>query len=378
MAKKDGRLVATVCLGETPPPFSSPTGMDCDDNDSATNPRATEVCDGLDNDCDGQVDELMSCGSLRGVSDAALTGRQWRAVAVHPSGYPVWVAGLDGTLAVKMSAEAPFVSHDADTATGCGPSGNSLNWHAAWVNPGNGAVVIAGQGGWLAEHNGDSCVRAQQINLPEASDDFAGIVGVGEPLQIFVSSTGGALYEWKADPLHHDSPGKYWGLHALGADALYAVGSMEESAPMTPMVNLHTRQGGSEPIAQTLQGTADYEGSLRAVWAASTTLIYAVGDSGLVVKGSSQSREWERVLPPSGPAVNYVSIAVPPGTETAYVMGNDGNRGRLHRLTPHGWANAPAFTPSAPDVPLRDIAMTSAENFWIVGDDGHVYHFPEP
>lgn len=30
--------------------------MDCDDNDSAINPLATEVCDGLDNDCDGTID----------------------------------------------------------------------------------------------------------------------------------------------------------------------------------------------------------------------------------------------------------------------------------------------------------------------------------
>ncbi|MBK9365436.1 MAG: putative metal-binding motif-containing protein [Deltaproteobacteria bacterium] len=35
----------------------SPEGEDCDDDDAAVNPDATELCDGLDNNCDGETDE---------------------------------------------------------------------------------------------------------------------------------------------------------------------------------------------------------------------------------------------------------------------------------------------------------------------------------
>ncbi|CAH0999302.1 hypothetical protein LEM8419_00600 [Neolewinella maritima] len=36
---------------------------DCDDTNAAVNPAAEEICDGIDNNCDGQVDEGLDCGS---------------------------------------------------------------------------------------------------------------------------------------------------------------------------------------------------------------------------------------------------------------------------------------------------------------------------
>ncbi|TNE51905.1 MAG: hypothetical protein EP343_02405 [Deltaproteobacteria bacterium] len=45
---------------------------DCDDNDKAINPQAKEVCDGKDNNCDGNIDETCPC--VDGKSRACFSG----------------------------------------------------------------------------------------------------------------------------------------------------------------------------------------------------------------------------------------------------------------------------------------------------------------
>ncbi|HSG99516.1 MAG TPA: MopE-related protein, partial [candidate division Zixibacteria bacterium] len=51
----DAGTSVTTCSG--PPPGYVTDNTDCDDSDASVNPAATEICDGLDNDCDGFVDE---------------------------------------------------------------------------------------------------------------------------------------------------------------------------------------------------------------------------------------------------------------------------------------------------------------------------------
>jgi len=44
-------------------------GSDCDDSDASTNPSASEACDGMDNDCDGDVDEGVQSTFYADVDD---------------------------------------------------------------------------------------------------------------------------------------------------------------------------------------------------------------------------------------------------------------------------------------------------------------------
>ena len=47
----------SACPGEHPARFGAELGGDCDDGDVQVNPAQAELCEGLDNDCDGEVDE---------------------------------------------------------------------------------------------------------------------------------------------------------------------------------------------------------------------------------------------------------------------------------------------------------------------------------
>jgi len=66
-------------------------GTDCDDGDSAVNPGAVEICDGLDNDCDGVTDEPDAVDASGWYSDVDGDGYgdpgSTTAACSQPSGY---------------------------------------------------------------------------------------------------------------------------------------------------------------------------------------------------------------------------------------------------------------------------------------------------
>ncbi len=382
MQGASGSAASLVCPGASPPANRVANATDCDDADSDTKMVGTEVCDGLDNNCDGQLDEGLSCGgAFRQVFDVALGGggHSWRTVAVHPAGYPVWVAGLGGKLAVRNAANAPFVSHSfgdspANT-TNCG----DWDWYAAWVRPSDGHVFLAGEGGHVAEHTGTACIN--QFDAP-GSEHATGIVGFesGSVTALYVVNDGGRLFTWTpgSTPVERENTSYvYRGIHAVDPNLLLVAGANGSNQFITSYV------GGvlNATSPQTLS-TTTVSGSINAVWMSAANRAFAVGDGGAVWVWNGVTN-WGLVTPPSVPVPNFTSVVMPPNSTMAYMV-DRGTPGKLWRRTASGWARAPRLTPPGetqpvdPDVPLYDIAMTSVGDFWMVGDQGRVYHYPQP
>jgi hypothetical protein len=390
-----------ACVEAPVPNGTVSNDMDCDDAEPTTKTvGATEVCDAIDNNCSGQADEGLSCGGTfrRVYTVLGGDGHDWQTVAVGPNGLPVWVAGLGGKLAVRKTRVGAFQGFsygagppaDPPDPNNCGDH----DWYAAWVNPATNNVFLAGENMRVAEHDGSSCIRGVTVNVGgTTSQPFTSIVGIGNPLTLFLVSQEGRLHMWEvgtagANPVQlHNSIGYYRGVYALSPQLLYAVGTVDETAPLDPVIYEHTSANWNSPMAMPFTGTEGYNGSLQAIWMDSASQAYAVGDDGLVMKKEGSTSTWARVPAPPGATPDFTSVGMPPGSDTAYIV-DKGAPGKLWKRTPFGWAVPPVLSQvigsGELDVPLNDIAVTTLPmttppgiEFWVVGNDGRVYHFPE-
>ncbi len=118
------------------------TGTDCDDTDSAVNPGATESCDGLDNDCDGSIDEGLSTGTWYADNDSDGYGDGSSAVTdcAQPSGTVTDATDCDdGDSAVNPGAPEVCDGLDNDCdGSADNDAFDASNWYADDDNDGYG------------------------------------------------------------------------------------------------------------------------------------------------------------------------------------------------------------------------------------------------
>ncbi len=150
--------------GHSTPWSCSGTRDDCDDNNASVFPGAPELCDGLDNDCDGQVDDGISCNLLNDPGFEALElpwskiGASGRSVistmvysganAAQITGNPKWVREIFQQVAVIGDQEYEASGWVKTQGVTLGASIN-IQWQANGVDlPTSTSITIKGTQGW--------------------------------------------------------------------------------------------------------------------------------------------------------------------------------------------------------------------------------------
>jgi hypothetical protein len=177
----DASQGTTACVG---PEGHIDQGGDCDDGDAAINPSADEHCDGVDEDCDGDID------------DDAVDSPDWYRDD-DGDGYGVPLEPL-------QACEQP--SGYADNADDCDDSDDSIHPEAAeWCD------------GVDTDCDGS--------DDPSDIVSFADLSGTySDATASFQSKGSAAVYEFDADGTLYFCPGSYTGLISISAASASIVG----------------------------------------------------------------------------------------------------------------------------------------------------------
>ncbi|WP_338276628.1 putative metal-binding motif-containing protein [Corallococcus caeni] len=298
---EDGDGMAGADAGVTcapQPEGTSAQARDCDESSVFVSSSLTEVCDRLDNNCDGRVDEGAPPCNLAWQSVPEAAGvTSWRAIAVGKD--LAWLAGpgqMNNVLKIETSARA--LSNCAG------------DWNAAWVSA-EGQLFLAGKEGKVASKM-PAEMGCTAATTPGPLVDLSGIVGFnptdgGKPT-LYAVSGGGRVFKWAfpAAPVELAATGiNLMAVTGTTADApLIAVGARDFGlpAPQPQVVRINAATGTW--VAETLpQTTPDIY--LRGVSAVNANYVYVAGDKGVVLERNHGV--W-RTLPsvPSEPDVTDV------------------------------------------------------------------------
>ncbi len=160
---------------------------DCDDSEATVHPAATEVCDSIDNDCDGTVDEPDAADALTWYADVDSDGYgalgSPTAACSQPSGHVSDSTDCDDTVfAVNPAAteECDSIDNDCDGTIDEPDAVDAPTWYADVDSDGYGALSASSRAcsepsGYVSDstdcNDGDSAVNPAATELCDSIDN---------------------------------------------------------------------------------------------------------------------------------------------------------------------------------------------------------------
>jgi hypothetical protein len=363
----DGLAGTETALACEAPTGAKPTVEDCDDTSRFRG--GTEVCDRLDNDCDGSTDEGGVCATSSWTTRTLWT-TAWEAVTTYAPG-KAWLAGPSGWL-VHVSG-----SSVADFSTACG---TTHAWKVAWARPSDGRVFAGtAEGTFASVHPSTSgCVMQTVSGVPGTVTSMVGFERSGTTTVYAVTSTGHVLrWEWR-EPVSTPPPvvvatqlaANLRSIHGLGPDTLIAVGAEDfqpGEAPLPRVYRLDMALG--QWVREDLPADVG-TGYLRGVSVVDGALAYAVGERGLVLR--RQSGTWDKLPPPGGASAPELLDVAAFHPSAVYVLSNKSGT-FLHRFDGTAWSE-----PYPQSQVLQSLDAISPREQWAAGQNGTLVRWGAP
>ncbi len=357
----DGQAGTSVGLWcANPPQDAVEHNTDCDDSSRFVSNSATEVCDRLDNDCDGQVDEdLAGCDTVAWTTtNATPSSIVWETVAAYP-GNKGWLAGRDG-----------HVAHvDGGTIT---PVANCPGqWKSSWVTN-SGRVFLGNSAGKFTTRLPTDTGACVNVNGP-GNASINGMVGFesGNRVALYAVDSQGRILLWNYEEgaPTQAAPEELTRLNdnlksidGTSPRTLFAAGAEAQGGTNRPVVWRGPTEDGGTWQKEALGNVGSTE-FLFGIQVLSPNHVYAVGDKGLFLEraGTTWSVKPAITLPTSAPADIRGLVAF--GSKAIYAVSSGTND--IHFFNGTAWSTA--FAPSSP---MNALSGTGPADVWVAGHSG--------